>query len=265
MSRELTDGTGPERIARSPPWTARVVTLFPDAFPGVLGCSLVGKGLESGTWCLETIDLRAHGHGRHRNVDDTPAGGGPGMVLRADVVAEAVRATQTGVGDSQEDWPLICLTPRGNLFNQTMAEQWSTCNGVTIICGRFEGIDQRVVDEFAMQEISVGDFVLSGGEIAAQVLIEATVRLIPSVLGNRESVQSESFDGGLLEYPQYTRPVDWEGRAIPEVLNSGHHQKIAAWRQEQSEEITRTRRPDLWRTYRNKVLRNHANPGCVES
>ncbi len=231
------------------PWTARVVTLFPEAFPGTLGCSLIGKALRQDLWHLETVDLRAFGRGRHRQVDDTPAGGGPGMVLRADVVAAAAATAAPASGYDPATWPLICLTPRGHPFRQGQARQWSTCQGLTIVAGRFEGIDQRVIDHMAMQEISMGDFVLAGGETAAQALIEATVRLIPSVLGNQESIARESFTDGLLEYPQYTRPVAWADRAVPDVLVSGHHGRITAWRQSESEKVTRSIRPDLWAAY----------------
>jgi len=231
------------------PWTARVVTLMPEVFPGTLGCSLIGKALDQRLWQLETIDLRSFGRGRHRQVDDTPAGGGPGMVLRADVVADAADSAAPDTGYNPKVWPLVCLTPRGRPFDQDQAWLWSECRGITIIAGRFEGIDQRVIDQMVMQEVSMGDFVLAGGEIAAQALIEATVRLIPSVLGNQESVDRESFTGGLLEHPHYTRPIEWAGRTVPEILVSGHHRRVAAWRQKQSEEATRCTRPDLWAAY----------------
>ena len=233
----------------SSPWTARVVTLFPEAFPGMLGLSLVGKGLAKELWKLETIDLRHFGIGIHNMVDDSPAGGGAGMILRPDVLAAALRSCKNLCEGAQPDWPIICLTPRGRMFNQKIAERLSHGRGVTLICGRFEGIDQRVIDSFGMDEISIGDFVLSGGEIAAQALIESTVRLIPNILGNWESIQNESFDCGLLEHPHYTRPQYWEGQLIPEVLISGHHGKIAEWRQAQAQATTKTRRPDLWQIY----------------
>ncbi|MCY4259614.1 MAG: tRNA (guanosine(37)-N1)-methyltransferase TrmD [Rhodobacteraceae bacterium] len=233
----------------SAPWTARVVTLFPETFPGTLGCSLIGKALNDGLWQLELIDLRHFGSGKHRQVDDKPLGGGPGMILRADVVAAAAHAAAPESGYNARDWPLVCLTARGQRFNQEKARAWSACRGVTIIAGRFEGIDQRVVNHLAMEEVSLGDFILAGGEIAAKALIESVVRLIPSVLGNQKSIDRESFTAGLLEYPQYTRPVEWAGRAVPEILVSGHHRRIAAWRQQQSEETTRQNRPDLWAAY----------------
>lgn len=234
----------------SAPWTARVVTLFPEAFPGVLGLSLTGRALAEGLWRLQTIDLRTFGLGRHRNVDDAPAGGGAGMVLRADVVGPALAAAAEGMPADPAHWPVVYLSPRGRPFTQAMARDWSRGAGLTLLAGRFEGVDQRVLDHFAVEEVSLGDFVLSGGEIAAQALIDATVRLIPRVLGNQASVEEESFAHGLLEHPQYTRPTVWEGRAIPEVLLSGHHARIAAWQRAQAEALTKQRRPDLWRAYR---------------
>jgi tRNA (guanine37-N1)-methyltransferase len=224
-------------------WKAKVITLFPTAFPGVLGESLTGKALKEGLWQLDTIDLRRFGAGKHRNVDDTPAGGGAGMVLRPDVMGDAIEAAQAG---TTGNWPLIYLSPRGRPMTQDLMQSLARADGVTLICGRFEGIDERVLDHYGVQEISLGDFVMTGGEIAAQALIDATVRLIPNVLGNEASTVEESFSSGLLEHPQYTRPADWKGHAIPDVLMSGHHGKIAEWRQAKSEEITRTRRPDLW-------------------
>lgn len=224
-------------------WTARVITLFPGAFPGVLGESLTGKAMKDGKWQLETVDLRQFGEGKHRNVDDTPAGGGPGMVLRADVLGAAIEAAQAGV---QGHWPLIYLSPRGKPMNQALMRRLARTEGVTLICGRFEGVDERVLEQYRVEEVSLGDFVMTGGEIAAQALIDATVRLMPNVLGNAASVEEESFSSGLLEHPQYTRPAEWQGRAIPDVLMSGHHGEIARWRRAQSERITRERRPDLW-------------------
>jgi tRNA (guanine37-N1)-methyltransferase len=219
------------------PWTARIVTLLPEAFPGILGLSLTGRALERGLWRLETVALRQFGIGRHRNVDDTPAGGGAGMVLRADVMAAAL----AGVPG-----PYLYLSPRGRRFDQAMARDLAAGAGVTLIAGRFEGLDQRAIDHFGMTEVSLGDYVLTGGEIAAMALIDACVRLLPGVLGNAESAVAESFSEGLLEHPHYTRPAEWEGRAIPEVLLSGNHAAIARWRQAQAEAITRERRPDLW-------------------
>lgn len=230
-------------------WSARIITLFPNAFPGVLGESLTGKALQDGLWKLETIDLRDFGIGKHRNVDDTPAGGGAGMVLRADVVGPAIESAQAGTGPN---WPLIYLSPRGKPMTQALMQKLARADGVTLLCGRFEGVDQRVLDHYNVQEVSLGDFVLTGGEIAAQALIDATVRLLPDVLGNADSTVEESFSGGLLEHPQYTRPATWQGHDIPEVLMSGHHGRIRDWRQMQSEEITRTRRPDLWSGFQEK-------------
>ncbi len=227
-------------------WTAQVITLLPEAFPGVLGLSLTGRALQEGLWALRTIDLREFGEGRHRNVDDTPAGGGAGMVLRADVGA---RALGEAVGRARGDVPRLLLSPRGRRFDQSMARNLAARNGVILFCGRFEGVDERLIEQFALEEVSLGDFVLTGGEIAAQALIDATVRLMPRVLGNQHSAEEESFSSGLLEYPQYTKPAVWEGRAIPGVLLSGHHANIAAWRQSQSERLTKERRPDLWRAH----------------
>lgn len=227
-------------------WTAKIVTLFPQAFPGVLGQSLTGRALDQGLWGLETIDLRPFGIGKHKNVDDTPAGGGAGMVLRADVVHAALRQAAMGTPPSRKDWPVVYLSPRGKRFDQATARRWSQAEGLTMLCGRFEGVDQRVLDYHRVEEVSLGDFVLTGGEIAAQAMIDATVRLIPGVLGNEASTEEESHSNGLLEHPQYTRPAVWEGREIPEVLMSGHHGRIAEWRRQQSEDLTRERRPDLW-------------------
>jgi tRNA (guanine37-N1)-methyltransferase len=230
-------------------WKARVITLFPEAFPGVLGESLTGKALKDGLWQLDCIDLRQFGEGRHRNVDDTPAGGGAGMVLRPDVLANALDFASQGTPTDRALWPVVALSPRGAPFTQARAQAWSKAQGVTLICGRFEGIDQRVIDAFGVEEVSLGDFVLTGGEIAAQALIDATVRLIPRVLGNHASVEEESFSAGLLEHPQYTKPADWDGRTVPDILLSGHHAQIASWRQAQAESLTKERRPDLWRAY----------------
>lgn len=229
-------------------WTAKVITLFPEVFPGVLGASLTGKALQEGLWSLQPIPLRDFGEGKHRNVDDTPAGGGAGMVLRPDVLARALKVAQTGA-TRQDRWPVIALSPRGVPFTQAMAQTWSEGEGMTLLCGRFEGYDERVLEEFNVLEVSIGDFVLTGGEIAAQALIDATVRLIPRVLGNHASVEDESFTAGLLEHPHYTRPAQWNGRDIPPVLLSGHHGDIAQWRKRMAERLTKERRPDLWRAY----------------
>jgi tRNA (guanine37-N1)-methyltransferase len=227
-------------------WEARVITLFPDAFPGTLGLSLTGKALDAGLWRLSPLDLRPFGEGRHRNVDDTPAGGGAGMVLRADVVDRALTAAATDTPPDPALWPVVYLSPRGRPFTQSMARAWAGGQGITLLCGRFEGVDQRVLDHHGVAEVSLGDFVMTGGEIAAQAMLDATVRLIPGVLGNHASTEEESFSNGLLEFPQYTRPAVWNDRPIPEVLLSGHHGDIAAWRQAQAEALTRERRPDLW-------------------
>ncbi|EYD70588.1 tRNA (guanosine(37)-N1)-methyltransferase TrmD [Limimaricola hongkongensis] len=227
-------------------WTAQVITLFPQSFPGVLGESLTGKALKDGLWQLQPIDLRPYGEGRHRNVDDTPAGGGAGMVLRPDIVGRAIEDAKSR---AKGVTPVIYLSPRGRRFDQALARELSRADGVILLCGRFEGVDERVIEEHGVIEVSLGDFVLTGGEIAAQALIDATVRLIPRVLGNQASTEEESFSHGLLEHPQYTKPALWKGRAIPEVLLSGHHAKITDWRREMAERLTKERRPDLWRAY----------------
>ena len=220
-------------------WEARIITLFPEAFPGVLGASLTGKALQEGLWRLKTTDLRQFGLTKHRNVDDTPYGGGAGMVLRPDVVAAAIES-------APPNGPLVYLSPRGKPFTQSTAQAWAQAPGVTLLCGRFEGVDQRVIDAYGIEEISLGDFVLTGGEIAAQAMIDATVRLIPGILGNHDSTLEESHSNGLLEHPHYTKPADWQGHTVPDILTSGDHGKIAAWRSEQSETLTKARRPDLW-------------------
>lgn len=228
------------------PWTAQILTLFPEMFPGTLGMSLAGSGLKKGLWDLKTLDIRDFSDNKHRNVDDTPAGGGPGMVMRADVLGSAIDHAKD---QAEPDWPVVYLSPRGRCFDQKMAQDWQKAGGVTIICGRFEGIDERVLEAREVQEVSLGDFILSGGEPAAIVMLDAVIRLLPGVLGQPETLAEESFTSGLLEYPQYTRPTVWENRSIPEVLMSGHHKKIAEWRRGQAEEITRLRRPDLWSAY----------------
>jgi tRNA (guanine37-N1)-methyltransferase len=247
---------GPPRLQGA--WIAQVITLFPEAFPGTLGLSLTGKALTEGRWALEPIDLRPFGEGRHRNVDDNPAGGGAGMVLRADVVARALDAAARGTPSDRARWPVIYLSPRGRPFNQAMARRFAAAEGMTLLCGRFEGVDQRVLDQFAVEEVSLGDFVLTGGEIAAQAMLDATVRLLPGVLGNAASTEEESFSSGLLEYPQYTRPQVWEGREIPAVLTSGHHGEIAKWRKAEAERITRERRPDLWAAIASAKVTKHS-------
>lgn len=230
-------------------WRARIVTLFPEAFPGTLGLSLTGKALDQGLWSLDAIALRNFGEGRHRNVDDTPAGGGAGMVLRADVLTAALSEACRGTPMDRARWPIVQMSPRGKRFDQAMARDWAAGDGITMICGRFEGVDQRVLDRFDIQEVSLGDFVMTGGEIAAQAMLDATVRLLPGVLGNAASAEEESFADGLLEHPQYTRPAVWEGMEIPPVLMSGNHGEIAKWRRAESERLTRERRPDLWEAW----------------
>ncbi len=223
------------------PWTATVLTILPDVFPGPLGVSLLGTALDNGTWALHTIDIRDFAEDKHRSVDDTPAGGGPGMVMRADIVGRAVDAAITTTPGA----PVIYLTPRGAPLHQQRVRELAQGPGLTVLCGRFEGLDERVLEARDIEEISIGDFVLAGGEVAACALIEACVRLLPGVVGDAASLEQESFEGGLLEYPQYTRPRSWEGRDIPDVLLSGDHEKIAAWRREQAEKATKARRPDM--------------------
>ncbi|MGA3005067.1 MAG: tRNA (guanosine(37)-N1)-methyltransferase TrmD [Acetobacteraceae bacterium] len=223
-------------------WRASILTLFPEMFPGPLGYSLAGKALENGTWSLETIQIRDFARDRHHSVDDTPFGGGAGMVLRADVIDAAVEQVV-------DDRPILCLTPRGRQFVQADAVRLAGGDGVILLCGRYEGIDQRVIDARGMEEVSLGDYVLSGGEPAALVLLDAAVRLLPGVMGAADSATEESFSQFLLEYPHYTRPAEWHGRRVPDVLLSGHHGAVAAWRREQSEQITQQRRPDLWASY----------------
>ena len=222
-------------------WHATILTLFPGMFPGPLDASLSGEALAQKIWALEARDIRDHGLGRHRAVDDTPAGGGPGMVIRADVLAASIDASLPP-GDAR---PRLLMSPRGKPLTQARVRALAAGPGVAIICGRFEGVDERVIAGRGLEEVSIGDYVLSGGELAAMVLIDACVRLLPGVMGKAVSGESESFEGGLLEYPQYTRPRDWEGREIPEILLSGDHGKIARWRNERAEAITQERRPDL--------------------
>ena len=225
-------------------WRATVLTLFPDMFPGPLGLSLAGKALGAGLWQLDPVDIRAHATDKHRTVDDTPAGGGPGMVMKADVVARAVDAAAAGDGR-----PRLLMSPRGAPLTQRRVEALALGPGAVILCGRFEGVDERVIEARQFEELSVGDYVLSGGEIAAFALIDACVRLLPGVMGKGASAAEESFAQGLLEYPQYTRPQLFEGRAIPDVLVSGDHARIEAWRRAEAERLTRDHRPDLWAAY----------------
>ena len=230
--------------APAKPWRATALTLFPDAFPGVLGTSIIGGAKKSGIWQLETVDIRDFSTNRHRSVDSPPSGGGPGMVLKPDVSAAAIDSVASS--DKEDNRPLIYMTPRGKPLTQARVRELATGPGLIVFCGRFEGLDQRVIEARNMEEISIGDFVLAGGEVAAQVMIEACVRLLPGVLGDADSASDESFEDGLLEYPLYTKPREFEGRSIPEVLLSGDHKKIAEWRRQQSEETTQARRPDLW-------------------
>ena len=220
---------------------ADVLTLFPEMFPGSLGLSLAGEALKTGRWSLDAHDIRAHGLGKHRAVDDTPAGGGAGMVLRADVLANAIDA----VVKSDDHRPILLMSPRGKPMTQAMVREWASGPGVVIVCGRFEGVDERVIEGRTLIEVSIGDYILSGGEPAALVVLDACVRLLPGVMGKTESGEDESFENGLLEYPHFTKPREWEGRTIPEILLSGDHRKIAKWRREQAERLTQERRPDL--------------------
>jgi tRNA (guanine37-N1)-methyltransferase len=225
-------------------WTASVLTLFPEMFPGPLGSSLAGQALEADRWRLETINIRDFATDKHRSVDDTPSGGGPGMVMRADILGAAI----DGAREKTPGLPLIYPSPRGVPLTQVRIRELSTGPGMMLICGRFEGIDQRVIESRHIEEICIGDYILSGGELAAMVMIDAAVRLLPGVMGTAASGTDESFENGLLEYPHYTRPREWEGRTIPDILLSGNHERIAEWRRQQSEAITAERRPDLLAT-----------------
>lgn len=224
-------------------WTASVLTLFPDIFPGALGCSLPGAGLSEGKWALDVRNIRDHATDRHRSVDDTPFGGGPGMVMRPDVVDAALAAADDGTR------PVVYLSPRGRPLDQALVRDFAAGPGLILLCGRYEGLDERVIEARGLTEVSLGDFVLSGGEPAAIALLDACVRLLPGVLGAAESLEEESFQSGLLEYPHYTRPAEWQGRPVPEILLSGHHERIHRWRQSQAWRLTRERRVDLWDRY----------------
>src|SRR5579871_5182467 len=230
-------------------WRASVLTIFPDIFPGPLQTSLAGKAMVAGTWALEAVDIRTYATDRHRTVDDTPAGGGPGMVMKADVLGRAIDATATN------GRPRLLLSPRGLPLTQARVEALAAGPGAVLVCGRFEGVDERVIAARALEEVSIGDYVLSGGEIAAMVLIDACVRLLPGVMGTAASGAEETFSQGLLEYPHYTRPQNWEGRPIPEILTSGDHAKVAAWRRAEAERLTGERRPDLWAARDRKVTK----------
>ena len=223
------------------PWRAGILTLFPGMFPGPLGLSLAGDALARGIWALDTFDIREHGIGRHRQVDDTPAGGGPGMVMRADVLAAALDAAAR----PDDDRPRLVTSPRGKPLTQVRVRELAAGPGLLILCGRFEGIDERVIEGRGLEEVSIGDYVLSGGEIAALAILDSCVRLLPGVMGKEASAEEESFESGLLEYPHYTRPREWNGGAIPDVLLGGNHAAIAKWRRAEAERLTRERRPDL--------------------
>jgi tRNA (guanine37-N1)-methyltransferase len=237
-------------------WRASILTIFPDMFPGPLGLSLAGKALGAGRWALDTVDIRDHATDRHRTVDDTPAGGGPGMVMKADVLARALDAASP----PDDRRPRLLMSPRGMPLTQARVATLSRGPGAVILCGRFEGVDERIIEGRNFSEISVGDYVLSGGEIAAMALIDACVRLIPGVMGKEASGTEESFSTGLLEYPQYTRPAVFEGAPIPDILTGGDHGKVRAWRQAEAERLTRERRPDLWQTYENRLKKPVKTP-----
>ena len=229
------------------PFAVRVLTIFPEMFPGPVGRSLAGRALEDGLWSLETVDIRDFARDKHRSVDDTPFGGGAGMVMRPDVIGDALAAA------SDVEAPLIYLSPRGRLLDQARVRALASGPGMSLLCGRFEGVDERVLEAHEIEEVSLGDFVLSGGEPAAIALIDACVRLLPGVVGQADSLAEESFADGLLEYPHYTRPREWRGRRVPDVLLSGHHERVREWRLAEAERSTRERRPDLWRRYRRKT------------
>ncbi len=232
------------------PWHATVLTLFPDMFPGPLGHSLIGKALAEKRWQLDCVNIRDFTTDNYQSVDDTPYGGGAGMVMRPDIVAAALQGAAERHGQAARR---IYLSPRGRLFNQALAKELAAEPSVLLLCGRYEGLDQRAIDAAGLEEVSLGDFVLAGGELAAMALMEACVRLLPGVLGNAETVIEESFEAGLLEYPHYTRPAMWDGRAVPDILLSGHHANIHAWRRDEAERITRARRPDLWHVYQQQT------------
>jgi len=243
MTRSATDEKEAEQTAA---WSAHVLTLFPDMFPGPVGQSLAGRGLKDGAWDLQVTQIRDHAVGKHLNVDDSPFGGGAGMVMRPDVLGSAIDQAKAVSGENKR---LIYFSPRGRVLDQKLVRELSEGPGVILVCGRFEGVDQRVLDARDVEEVSLGDFILSGGEVAALALLDAVVRLLPGVTGNTESLEDESFETGLLEYPHYTRPAVWEDREVPEVLLSGHHEKIKDWRKRQSEELTKQRRADLWESW----------------
>ncbi|MEE2699680.1 MAG: tRNA (guanosine(37)-N1)-methyltransferase TrmD [Pseudomonadota bacterium] len=231
-------------------WSAKVLTLFPEMFPGILGLSLAGQGLKDGIWTMETINIRDFAKDKHKSVDDAPFGGGPGMVMRPDVISNALDHVKA----INHEQPVIYLTPRGNPLKQARIKKLASGPGVTLLCGRFEGLDERVIEAHAIEQISLGDFVLSGGEIAAIAILDACVRLLNGIVGQPSSLIEESFEKGLLEYPHYTRPKVWKGRRVPDVLTSGNHENIRAWRKQQSEASTREKRPDLWARITNNII-----------
>ncbi len=238
-------------MSSQPVWSATILTLFPEAFPGILGTSLPGKALRDGLWALNAVQIRDFATDKHATVDDTPYGGGAGMVMRADVLDDAIQGAQATFGAASRK---IYLSPRGRVLNQALVKELAAEKHLLVLCGRYEGIDQRVIDApregGALEEISLGDFVLAGGEVAAMAMLEACVRLLPGVLGNAATLGEESFEAGLLEYPHYTKPAEWQGLGVPEVLTSGNHAKIKQWRHEMAEKITKARRPDLYNTFR---------------
>ena len=249
--KSISASSKPEELMINSPrlkgvWTVDVITLYPNSFPGGLSESIIGSSLEKQKWALETVNLRHFGIGPHKKVDDTPAGGGAGLVLRADVIEPAL---EKAISNSPKGRPLVYMSPRGKRFDQKTAQKWAAGPGIIILCGRFEGIDERILKRYDIEEISLGDFVMTGGEIAAQAMIDATVRLLPNVLGNPESMIDESHSRGLLEYPQYTKPAEWKDQKIPDILLSGHHQNIAKWRMDQAKTKTQKHRPDLWKVW----------------
>ena len=249
--KSISASSKPEELMINSPrlkdvWTVDVITLYPNSFPGGLSESIIGSSLEKQKWALETVNLRHFGIGPHKKVDDTPAGGGAGLVLRADVIEPAL---EKAISNSPKGRPLVYMSPRGKRFDQKTAQKWAAGPGIIILCGRFEGIDERILKRYDIEEISLGDFVMTGGEIAAQAMIDATVRLLPNVLGNPESTIDESHSRGLLEYPQYTKPAEWKDQKIPDILLSGHHQNIAKWRMDQAKTKTQKHRPDLWKVW----------------
>lgn len=233
-------------MTTSRPFFVTVLTIFPEMFPGALGTSLSGKGLKDGLWQLQAVDIRSFATNKHSNVDDTPYGGGAGMVMRADVVDAAIRGAEEKFGKASRK---IYLSPRGRVLNQALVKELAAEPSLLLLCGRYEGVDQRVIDAHGLEEVSIGDFVLAGGEVAATVLLEACVRLLPGVMGNATTTDEESFENGLLEYPHYTRPAVWNGTEVPEILASGNHAKINEWRLNQAKTLTQQRRPDLWEKF----------------